>query len=174
MSVKSSFPEYPWDGRTGNPWRGELQGDHLDPNQDDWNQIVAELIATQKFVVQLAAAVDKYSAIATEDIFQGAIIRLLSNGGLTLADAGFVEVSGVALSAIPAGQLGDYARRGRIYAQDWTTITGEPDLTVGKTYFLRDLGTIHNEPAIAGFIIPVGQAQAAKVLDFTIGTPIRV
>ncbi len=47
MYTRAQFPSQVWDGDTENPWRQSRSND-LAPNAKDWDQVVAEVIATQE------------------------------------------------------------------------------------------------------------------------------
>jgi hypothetical protein len=44
----AQYPGRIWDGDTNNPWRTS-RADNLDPETNDWDRVVAEVIATQEY-----------------------------------------------------------------------------------------------------------------------------
>jgi len=52
MYTKPTFPDVIWDGLSSNTWR-QSRADHLDPNPDDWDQIVSEMLEVQRVVIEL-------------------------------------------------------------------------------------------------------------------------
>lgn len=52
MYTKPTFPDVIWDGLSSNTWR-QSRADRLDPNPDDWDQIVSEMLEVQRVVIEL-------------------------------------------------------------------------------------------------------------------------
>lgn len=82
--------------------------------------------------------------------------------GFTRGDVG----QGETFSIVPAG---------RLELSDWTTPTGNASLTSGAIYYLDSAaGQITVTPPTAGFVVQVGIAVTATVLDVDIKTRVRL
>ena len=149
-----------WDGSSP----GRNPANYESPNAQDWDYIVKEVQAVQQYTVDQN---DKYPADLTS-MPKGLLVRLLPDGSLVPASSLYSEVAGMVISK------SEYARRGRVYSEDWTDIAGSVGLEIGRTYFLRQFGQMRTESPTEGYIIPVGQAQTAMLFDFSIGTTVKV
>jgi hypothetical protein len=173
MQVSSWFPNRIWDGLTSNTWRSS-RNDSIDPQQDDWDRIVAEVIATQEFVFGLTSGSDLYRAVAAETIPMGRLVRVADDGRLNLASPDFPAVAGMAVESITNGLTGSYIRRGRAASADWTDVIGASTLSPGRDYFLIDDGKLSLNAPESGFVIRAGQAQSLTNYDFETSQPVRL
>ena len=86
MYVTSSYPNEVWDGSSRNPDRA-ARADYLEPNADDWDRVVAEVIATQEKVHSLETeGVDVHGLIwkgAWSNTTAYAVNDAVSSGGST-------------------------------------------------------------------------------------------
>ena len=86
MYVTSSYPNEVWDGSSRNPDR-TARADYLEPNADDWDRVVAEVIATQEKVHSLETeGVDVHGLIwkgAWSNTTAYAVNDAVSSGGST-------------------------------------------------------------------------------------------
>ena len=86
MYVTPSYPGEVWDGSSRNPDR-TARADYLEPNADDWDRVVAEVIATQEKVHSLEAeGVDVHGLVwkgAWSNSTAYAVNDAVSSGGST-------------------------------------------------------------------------------------------
>lgn len=170
---KPTFPNGVWDGTTANPWRGKST--FVDPQQDDWNRIVAELQATQSVVLGVSLVGSPlHQAEASEPIAKGRIIAFTLDGRLRLAGTADSAVAGMAIEDIALGASGSYIRRGRVSAEDWSDIADTELLFAGATYFVGEAGRISESPPNAGYLIRAGQAQSPTAFDLDLGPSVRL
>jgi hypothetical protein len=178
-------PQYPgqiWDGLSPNKERIN-RAQRLDPNPDDWDQIVAELIAVQQ------VGQDEGSTFTARN-GSGLIIRkcqpVCSTGvdTVTLADASSIAtayVLGLSIDvSIADGAEGDFQSDGSLFADvsDWDAVTGQVGgLTSGARYFLSlTAGRLTTAAPIgSGEVwVPIGIALDARSLVINLQTPIKV
>jgi len=173
-----SFPAQVWDGLSSNPVRTSREVDHW-CNQDDWDQLVAEMIAVQETILNTPdiAGVERislYSAEVSEEITGGKLIRIQTDGTAIIATSVTGIVSGIALVTVLTGQLMVYLRRGRIHSTDWSVTTGSTLLIPGSEYFLGLDGTMSVTPPETGYLVSLGQAQSTTEFDLSIRPSIRL
>lgn len=173
-----SFPAQVWDGLSPNPVRTSREVDHW-CNQDDWDQLVAEMIAVQETILNTPdiAGVERislYSAEADQEITGGKLIRVQTDGTVILATSTIGLVSGIALVTITTGQLLVYLRRGRINSNDWSVTTGSESLIPGYEYYLGLDGMMSETPPETGYLVSLGQAQSTTAFDLSIHQSIRL
>ncbi len=180
--VTPKYPSQIWDGLTPNEERIN-RSQRLDPNPDDWDQIVAEVIAVQE------AGQDQGSTFTARN-GAGCVIRkcqpVCSTGvdTVTLASADNIATSyvlGLAIDAsIADGAEGSFQSDGSLIADavDWDAVTGQVGgLTSGARYFLSlvagRLTTV--APTGSGEVwVPIGVALDARSLVINLQTPIKV
>jgi hypothetical protein len=169
---KPTFPNAVWDGTTDNPWRNSYD---CDPNSDDWNRVVSELIETQRVVFDLSLLGSPlHEAVASEPIAKGRLVSLLTDGRLRLASSADSAIAGMSVEDIPAGASGSYIRRGRVSALDWTDIAGTELLSAGAAYFVGEAGRLSESPPNSGYLIRAGQAQSTTDFDLDLGPSVRL
>jgi len=174
MGVASSkFPDSIWNGLSRNSNRTNIT-DNVNPNFQDWDQIVSEVIAIEEFLFSIDSGNDLYNQTTNQAIDQGQLVSIASNGNLNLADNTDGDVSGLAVTSGSGGQEIAYIRRGRVVMSDWSQIIGTIQLNPGVNYFLSSSGTFSEIPPETGFIIKIGEAQTDLILDFEIGLSIKL
>lgn len=192
MSVKKAqFPSQIWDGTTTDRREGETGTPparnidprliDADPSHADYDQVVAELIATQQYVTGLVGGLtDPFEAEGGDDIAKGMPVYLDLTGRLQKAQnnmVGTYQVAGLMLDDVLSGFTGQYISDGQIEQIDWTAVTGSSTLDKGAIYFLDEFaGQITTvAPTAAGqYVIRVGRAQSETILDIEISQPIRL
>jgi hypothetical protein len=173
MPAKPTFPNAVWDGTTANPWRGHST--FVDPQQDDWNRIVAELQETQRVVLGVSLVGSPlHQAEASEPIAKGRMVAFTLDGRLRLADSADSAIAGMTIEDIGLGAQGSYIRRGRVSALDWSDIAGTELLSAGATYFVSEAGRISETPPNTGYLIRAGQAQSPNDFDLDLGPSVRL
>ena len=168
--VTPDFPNNIWDGLSPNTTRTS-RSDNIDPNQQDWDQIVAELIATQQAIVDLGGGTSSdniWTISAGEDLIFGTFVAIQPNGTLTKADSSVdPAVAGVALENKITGQLTDFLTQGKFINMSWNLIPG-------ATYFLSTNGSMSITPPNTGWVIKLGKAMTPTGLDLNIQPPIKL
>jgi len=168
--ITPDFPNSIWDGLS--PRTSRLsRTDNIDPNSEDWDQIVAELIATQQAIVDQGGGVsgDNIWTITTsEDLTAGDFTLIKPNGTLEKADATLdPAIAGVVLESKSTGELTDILTQGKYINVNWS-------LTPGATYFLNTNGQISTNPPNLGWVIQLGKAITSTGLDLNIKSSIKL
>lgn len=158
---------------TGNTWR-RSRADSVAPQQQDWDTIVSELIATQQFALDLSTGSGVHFAMADVTLPQGCLCRLTIEGKLVLASTTTGNIAGMVIQEIPAGTIGAYIRRGRISIADWSAVSDSVTLSAGSDYFMADGGRLSLDVPVTGYVIRVGQAQSETTFDFDMSPPVRL
>ena len=178
MSVrKAQFPAQVWDGTAADRDSRLLEINPLHPSYD---QVVAELIATQQYARALVNVTESYSADAGDNLTKGQPVYIDGSGRLQTAESGMVagaQVAGLAANDAAALASADYITDGFLEMSDWTAITGSNELTPGAVYYLGTTpGTLTTiAPTADGYyVVRVGRAQSVTKLDIEIGQPIRL
>ena len=188
--MSANAPQYPdsvWD--TSTPSRTDDQNVDRAPDFEDWDQIVAELLATQRELdaVRLLIEANPTASI----IVPGAPVYLEDDGtGLGLADETgalpVYAVLGLVRGAIPAKieedmeisqpeviSTGYVQKRGllTLTTEEWDAVTGEEGgLAPDREYFLNGAGTISATPPATALaaIVSVGVAVSTTVMNVDI------
>lgn len=171
--ARSSFPETIWNGLSRNPDRTN-KTNNVNPNFQDWDKIVSEVIAIEEFLFSIDSGNDLYNKIANEPIDQGQLVSIANNGNLELADNINGNISGIAVTSGVSGEEIAYIRRGRVVMANWFSIIGSVELVPGANYFLNSDGLFSETAPENGFIITIGEAQTKEILDFEIGVSIKL
>lgn len=178
MSVrKPQFPAQVWDGTAADRDSRQIDAGPFHPSYD---QIVAEVIATQQYARSLVGVTESFSNEAGDDLLKGQPIYIDISGRLQkAANNGFAEsqVTGVMFNDASALASGDYVPDGTLELSDWTAIIGTTELTPGTLYFLGSTpGTLTpTAPTTDGFyVVRVGRALTVTKLDIEIGQSIRL
>ena len=178
MSVrKPQFPAQVWDGTAADRDSRQIDASPFHPSYD---QVVAELIATQQYAKSLVGVTESYSKEAGDDLLMGQPVYIDLSSRLQKAESGLVagyQVAGLMASDATALTSGDYVTDGRLEMLDWTAIAGTMDLTPGAIYYLGSTpGTITSTAPTADgyYVVPVGRAQSTTKLDIEIGQPVRL
>jgi hypothetical protein len=105
-----TFPNAVWDGTTANSWRGHSH--FVDPQQDDWNRIVAELIAIQNWLLNGIGAFDigtphgdGVSLVGTRGEIQVLTFRLDNVSVPTVDTPGVGAIGSLKILDVPQGLL---------------------------------------------------------------------
>jgi hypothetical protein len=151
------------------------------PDYPSYDQLVAELIATQERVQELeAGGGEVLSAESDESISAGMPVVVKTNGHLARAqnsDPARYQVAGIALAEVAPTFAGNYASDGLISLEDWSAVTGSATLSVGATYFLSDvIGQLTiTAPQTSGlFVVRIGRAVTTSTLAIELGQPIKL
>lgn len=179
MSIrKPQFPAQIWDGTAQDRNSRLLEINPLHPSYD---QLVAELIATQEFASGLVGGLTSpYSTEAGVDLLKGNPVYIDGAGRLQKARNDLViahQVAGLMLDAAAAFTSGDYIADGSLELTDWTNIAGVASLTRGAIYYLSNTpGMITSTaPTAVGFyVVQIGRAVSTTKLDIELGQPIRL
>lgn len=176
--ASSKFPVQVWDGLSRNPLRISREVDQW-CNQDDWDQLVAEIQATQEQILSTPSVdgverISLFAAEVDEDIVSGQFIRIRADGKAVLASSNVGVVSGITLATALEGQTIIYLRRGRLNSTDWTVTTGGTLLSPGEDYFLSLNGTMSLTAPETGYLVNLGQAQSTTEFDLNAFQTIRL
>lgn len=119
-----------------------------------------------------------FSTIVDENIVQGTPVYLKATGNLGIA-ASMEEkfrVAGLMFQDTLSGTTGVYITQGKLELLDWTQITGTVTLVPGSQYFLHPIteGKLTDTPPVAGFLVPVGQAQSTTELNIELQQTVRL
>jgi hypothetical protein len=192
MSVKKAqFPSQIWDGQTadrvegeaGTPPARDINPRLIDanPSHADYDQVVAEMIATQQYVTGLVGGLtDPFEAEGGDDIAKGMPIYLDLTGRLQKAQnnmVGTYQVAGLMLDDVLATFTGTYISDGQIEQDDWTAVTGSATLDKGAVYFLDEFSgqmTTVAPTAAGQYVLRLGRAQTETIFDLEIAQPIRL
>lgn len=164
----AQFPGRVWDGTT--PSRPTRQID-ANPELEDWDQIVAEMIAVQ---TRLSEA--RYFGTTAGGVEIGHALYNAS-GTLTKAEVDSeaeATVYGLAIDDVTAPTGIEVLREGsKLSLLDWTTITGTALLTPDAVYYVAASGGLTNTPTTTTgkWVAQVGVALDANTLLIQIGTP---
>lgn len=118
------------------------------------------------------------SAEADSSIVAGMPLYVKGNSHVDIAGANSAATCGVIgiadESAAPTFAV-SYSPDGHIVLNDWTPVTGSPQLVPGAIYYLDTTpGFITATAPTAGFLVVIGRAATATRLDIELGTPIRL
>lgn len=166
--AKPNFPTKIWDGSTPNT-------DRVDPlltdqwcNHQDWDQIRAELIAVQQYVLNLPDDSGHiYVGIANESIPEGYAVCVRPDTFIEVGDNTNSTVAGVSLQAAAFGEPVLYVSGGKIVLNSWT-------LTPGSRYYVDSDGSLTATAPATNFLIPIGYAHTSTTLDINIQESIRM
>ncbi len=176
MSIqKPNFPTEVWDGTS------ESRDNRLidrSPDYFDWDQLVAELIATQQAIVGIPVSGQTTYSLASSQMTLPGQAVCFSGSQLVLAKADASETSYVAGVVFIGGMIPFYITSGKLLLPDWMNSTGASTLTPGAIYYLHPNAAgrlITLPPTTEGqYLTKVGQAQSETVLDVNIAPPIRL
>jgi hypothetical protein len=175
---KAQFPSQVWDGRAVDR---DSRLHEIDPRHPSYDQLVAELIATQTYTLGLVGGLtDPYSSEAADNLIKGMPVYIDGTGRLQKAQNNLIsahQVVGLMISDAGIGQAGSYLTDGPVERLDWTPITGTVDLVPGQLYYLDSVPGMLTPTApteIGYYVVPVGRAQTVRKLDIEIGQPIRL
>jgi hypothetical protein len=175
---KPQFPAQVWDGTANDRGSRNLE---IDPQHPSYDQIVAEVIATQQFALSLTGSSTlPYSAEAGVNLLTGQVVYLDLTGRLQKAvnnTAAGAQVAGMMVTDALAGVSGDYVTDNTLELPDWSSIAGTADLTPGATYYLDSTeGKITTiAPTADGYyVVVIGRAQSTTKLDIELEQPIRL
>ena len=187
MNVTSQYPLKMWDGLTPNLQRStrDLQ---LDPNCNDWDQVVVEVIATQQRIEQLSAVLIQLSRVTPLDIetVAGETIHIgqpiyvnQTNARAYRARAAFEPASrvvGFCKGEVTLGDVFCFTPVGKLELADWSIpLGGVSFLTPGVIYYLNSVsGQIVVNAPITGFIVQVGVAVTTTILGIDIKRRVRL
>lgn len=187
MNLEAQYPLKIWDGLTQNSLRSDVNL-HLDPSGDDWDQVVVEVIATQRRVEQLGTTLIQLSRttpadfelVAGETIHLGQPIYVKqANARAYRARALFEEASrvrGFCKAEVTTGNMFGVTSGGRLELADWSVpLGGAVLLTPGVIYYLSDVtGQMMANSPTTGFIMQVGVAVTTTILDIAIQTRVQL
>lgn len=132
-------------------------------------------------VVESGSTDNVYSAESDATVALGAPLYLTGAGHVDLAQAnasGTTQVVGLANEAGTPTVSVDYITEGKITKSDWSGVAGTATLTVGAIYYLSatTAGRITTTAPTTGgqYVVKVGRATSATVLDVEIESPIRL
>lgn len=166
--AKPNFPTKIWDGSTPNTER-------IDPiltdqwcNHQDWNQIREELIAVQKYVLNLPDdSGHVYLGIAHEPISEGYAVCVRTDTTIELGDNTQSTVAGIAIQTVSSGEPLLYISGGKITLNSWV-------LNPGTHYYVDSDGSITPAAPVTDFLIPIGYAHTSNTLNVNIQQSIRM
>lgn len=184
MINEAGYPTSVWDGTSNNR---DGRGMERPPWSDDWDQIVAELIATQTEcdrvdAAMLAAdvvltALFSHSAVADNSgvVIAGAPVYLKSAGTWAYADGDGATALRVPLGLLRTGGADSATYIASLMGDKLTLTTGEWDavagttggLTIGAKYYLSDTPGRLTETALAtatDTLVVCGIALSATVM----------
>ncbi len=138
-----NFPTSLWNGLSRNTARESITDDQW-PNQQDWDQIVQEVIEVERYLLDNPLTIEDqvYQGLANTNLIQGQLIYVDLDSEIGLADSNNNLISGMALTSANQGETVVYVRRGRVTLADWTPITGSVSLAPGQDYFLTSTGSM--------------------------------
>jgi hypothetical protein len=163
--VSPNFPDRLWDGSTSNPDR-ENRFTNQWCNHQDWNQISAEVIAIQEFLLS--------SGIAGEEIPQFTWVTIDGSERIIIANTSQNFIVGLSLTHVNTDEAISYLGAGKIVLDDWTSVIGEKSLLPGKIYFIASNGLMGLGPPPSGFVIQLGCAQDQNAFHINIKQSIRL
>lgn len=173
--VPAQYPDQVWDGKSRNPWRESIHS-QVDPDFNDWDQVVAEVRATQEELdAQVSGGIE---ALAGEAISAGQPVYIKQSTQQSHKAQSTLEeksrVCGFCRVDSGAGENCSIVPAGRLEVADWSIPLGGPSLlTPGAIYYLSDIsGQITESPPSAGFVVQVGVAVTTTIL--AIGIKVRV
>ena len=184
MYVTPSYPNEVWDGSSRNPER-TARADYLEPSADDWDRVVAEVIATQEKVRNLETqGVDVHGLIwkgAWSNTTAYAVNDAVSSGGSTYicvhADTGHQPPNATYWSLLAAkgdtgnqgdpGQKGDPGDPGLVsWKGAWVDTTayqaGDVVEHNGSSYIAVDANTGSEPPSAHWNLVAAKGAQGDK------------
>ena len=88
--------------------------------------------------------------VAANTLLAGMPIYITNVGNIDKADASAIPAIGVEQNDAYAGAPAAYISEGSVSRQDWTAITGRPDLVPGSFYYLASVGKLSNTPPVSG------------------------
>ncbi len=96
-SPNAQYPDQVWDGSTLNPQRVHGRTQSLDPNQDDWDRVVAEVIALQVYVDAGGSGSGEHDALTNlEWSAAGHVIDSnMDFNGFGLTEVGAIDIASV-------------------------------------------------------------------------------
>jgi len=182
MNPEAQYPLKIWDGLTPNSQQLVI------PNKDDWDQVVVEVIATQRRIEQLGITLIQLSRVTPADfeVVAGETIHPGQPVYVREADARayrawalFEEASrvcGFCKAEVTTGNVFGITPTGRLELANWSVPLGGSALLIpGVIYYLGDVtGQIVASPPITGFIVQVGVAVTTTILDVDIKTRVRL
>jgi len=175
---KAQFPAQVWDGTAADRDSRQIDSGPAYPSYD---QIVAEVIATQRYAQGLiGGTTSPYNAEAAENLSEGEIIYIDNTGRLQKAANNSIataQVAGLMINDTLVGVGGDYYTDYTLELADWSGITGSTDLVPGAIYFLDSTPgkmTTTAPTADGYYVVKIGRAQNTKKFDIEIGPVIRL
>jgi hypothetical protein len=170
-----NFPDALWDGLSKNTARTVITDDQW-PNQQDWDQIVQEVIEVERYLLANPFVGDSltYEGDAATTIVKGQAIFVDASGDIGLADSSSNLISGMSVTDALSGETVIYIRQGRVTLPDWTLITGNTFLAPGQDYFVASNGSLSLTAPTSGYVIKIGQAQTTGTIDISIQGPIKL
>lgn len=179
MSVnKASFPGTVWDGRSES--RNSRLIDRHSENEDH-DQIVAELIAVEDYLLNALSSVAPYEAETDSGTVLGSPVYMTNAGHVDLAQANHpltAAVVGFAAGTFSPMTSAQFIAEGKLSKADWTPVIGVASLQTGKVYFLDPDNpgrmTAVAPTAVGEFVVRLGRAVSTTVFDIEISQPIRL
>ena len=173
---KPQFPAQIWDGTAADRDSRLIDASPFHPSYD---QVVAELIATQQYAKSLVSVSEAFELETVDTLVPGNPVYIDGSGRLQLASYDTVATAQVAgLATQSAGPLtsGSYVTDDIVEMLDWTAIAGTHDLVPGAIYYLGLAGTITTTAPTADgyYVVKIGRAQSVSKLDIEIGPVIRL
>lgn len=165
MVAQPMFPIKVWDGLSERTERTSIEVDQW-PNHQDWNQIVAEVRSVEKELLDSESLV-AYATLTVEEIEEGDIVSVRTDGYLEKASSEFGVVSGISKTSAPLGGFVIFAGSGRLSISSWSLIPGE-------LYFLNGTGQMDITPPTTGWVVQLGRAVSNDIFDLNIQQPIRL
>lgn len=172
--VTPTFPAIVWDGLSDNKQRASRQ-DSINPNSEDWDRIVAELIATQDVllrtpVIQTGAVSESVTA-GQPLVFDGFALKLAQADSIANA-----QVVGLALGDASVQVV--FLPKGQLRLNDWTNVVGHTALEPYATYFLNasQAGTLTTTPPDqpGEVVVAVGRAVSEDTLDVSLDLSVEL
>ncbi len=120
-----------------------------------------------------------HTATFNSNTIVGQPVYIVSNNVVDLAianDPTKAHVIGLSISDLLAGETGEYVTEGYIERSDWTSITGNTNLTPGIIYYLdpNTVGKLTSDSpySTTRYVVKIGRAANQRQLDIEIEAPI--
>lgn len=168
--TNANFPDRVWDALSPNPFR-TAQSDTINPNAQDWDQVVAEMQAVQEYVLAAGTPDDDanvWRVTTSVNVTAGDVVFVQLNGTLAIADATTQsDVNGFVLETKSIGEIVPVRTGGKYINNAWS-------LTPGRIYYLSVNGTIDSSPPSTGWVVQLGRAITSTGLNIEIAQPVRL
>lgn len=172
MELSANFPATTWNGLSQNDLRPDLTH-NVNPNFQDWDRIVAEVMALE---VSQNATVSVVDSSLTAGTVPGQLVAYKAAGTVSLADqatAGPAHAVGIALttSAKSTAVTYQYAGPVTLPTAEWDAAAGTSGgLTAGTLYYVGATGALTaTKTGTSGHsIVEVGVAMTTTTLMLNI------